>query len=117
YLVPQSPVLHMPFFNQCRAVVLFSKELLQYSEEKLVEKLLVQKVVKVDSEAHPISSTECERFRLKREILYIHTRDKESFAEARSAETVSSHGDSYVQVLSRHKARQTVTVTSSRESS
>ncbi|KAG7164779.1 hypothetical protein Hamer_G005200 [Homarus americanus] len=46
YLVPQSPVLNM--LPLTSVAVVFFKELLRYSEEKLVEELRVQKVVKVD---------------------------------------------------------------------
>ncbi|KAG7161422.1 hypothetical protein Hamer_G014063, partial [Homarus americanus] len=47
-----------------------------------------------------------------RQILHVRTRDKVSFAEARSTalKSVSSHGDSYAQVLSRHKAQQTTSL-------
>ncbi|KAG7159584.1 hypothetical protein Hamer_G004237 [Homarus americanus] len=69
--------------------------------------------------AHPASSNECDRYRLEKEIIILRTRDKVSFAEARSAalKSLSSHRDTYAQVVSRHKARQTVAVTPPRESS
>ncbi|KAG7157215.1 hypothetical protein Hamer_G010066 [Homarus americanus] len=64
-------------------------------------------------EAHPASSSECDQFQIEKEILKIHTRDKVSFAEARNTvlKYSSSHGDSYVQFLSRHKGWRTVAAT------
>ncbi|KAG7167611.1 hypothetical protein Hamer_G031468, partial [Homarus americanus] len=74
-------------FNQCRGKV-FSKELLRYSEEKLLKELRFQEVVKVDrfhkkenvlnhipnlSKGHPASSSECGWFRMEKEILKICT--------------------------------------------
>ncbi|KAG7166129.1 hypothetical protein Hamer_G010938, partial [Homarus americanus] len=70
--VPVSCTLHATF-NQCRGMV-FSKELLRYSEEKLLKELRFQEVVKVDSsKAHPASSSECGWFRMEKEILKICT--------------------------------------------
>ncbi|KAG7160805.1 hypothetical protein Hamer_G024971, partial [Homarus americanus] len=117
--VPGAPVSCTPHttFNQCRWVVVF-KELLQYSEEKLLEELRVQKGVTMDSEAYPASSSECDPVPT-RERYPPHPHDKVCFVETRSTalKSVSSHEDSYVQVLSRHEDRRSVDVTSTRESS
>ncbi|KAG7178213.1 hypothetical protein Hamer_G004022, partial [Homarus americanus] len=170
--VPGAPVFCTSHatFNQCRGMV-FSKQLLWYSE-KLLAELQVQKVVKVNSfhkkengtlnhtpillltfecfkiptsikvawifqgeticpklwtmlqlsdvrpsqlhfEAHPASSSGCDQFRIKKELLNICMRDNMSFAEARSTalKFISSHDDNYAQ------ARQTVAGTPPRESS
>ncbi|KAG7160436.1 hypothetical protein Hamer_G001685 [Homarus americanus] len=71
-----------------------------------------KKKVKVDSEAHMVSSSEYDYFRIDKEKFKIPTSYKVNFAEARS-----THEDSSVQVLSRHKAWRTVTVAPPQESS
>ncbi|KAG7157455.1 hypothetical protein Hamer_G005895, partial [Homarus americanus] len=70
-------------------------------------------------EAHPASSSECDHFQIEKETLKIYTRDKVNFGEAKNTalKYISSHGNTYAQGLSRHKARQTVAAPLPRESS
>ncbi|KAG7157179.1 hypothetical protein Hamer_G010020, partial [Homarus americanus] len=114
--VPCAPVsctLHATF-NQCRGVI-FSKELLRYQEEKLLEELRIQKVKCLGavccfhcSEAHPASSSECDQFRIEKEIQKIHTRDKKHSTDI----CLKAWG-----FLCRHKALQTAAATPPREKS
>ncbi|KAG7174487.1 CAD protein-like 2, partial [Homarus americanus] len=80
--------------------------LLRYLEEKLLDEHRVQKVVKVNRVRNIRVLSAVFRFRLKKEILNIRTRDKVSSAKARSTalKSISRHGDSYAQVLSEHKS-------------
>ncbi|KAG7176717.1 hypothetical protein Hamer_G015545, partial [Homarus americanus] len=91
YLVLQSSVLHMPPLTSVEG---------QYSLKRC-------------------SNTQRRSFWRSSKTKRICTRDKVSVAEARNTalKYISSHGDTYAQVVSRHKAQRTVAATPPRESS
>ncbi|KAG7171159.1 hypothetical protein Hamer_G027162 [Homarus americanus] len=81
-------------------------------QRKLLDELQVQKVVKwTDSARKNVvlltlhHFCKCDRFRIEKAILKIRTRDKVNFAEAKSTalKCVTRHGDSFAQVLPRHR--------------